>query len=215
MVERLQENAQGATFVDLDGTLLTTNSMHVFMRRMPWTLLRRRAVGASIASLWWMAMRMAHLVSHRTMKWHLTKIAARHYEEGDWERLAEKLVEHANPKVREYVEAPRLRDCAVYIATAAPEEYALPLSRALGYDGAVATRLTEKKSDYKEMRGREKLEGIIELQTKERLRVESFLTDHYDDIPTASAYPGLTILVNPSRKMAAIFRHSGVTRYLI
>lgn len=214
MVERFQGYAKGATFVDLDGTLLTTNSMHVFMRRMPLTLLRRSAVWASIASLWWMSIRTMRLVSHRTMKWHLTRIAVRHYEEDDWDSLAGKLAEYTNPKVREYVESPRLKDCAVYIATAAPEEYALPLSRALGYDGAVATRLTEKKSDYNEMRGREKLEGIIELQTKEGLRVESFLTDHYDDIPTASAYPGLTILVNPSRKMAAIFRHSGVTRYL-
>ena len=184
------------------------------MRRMPWTLLRRRAVGASIASLWWMTLRASRLMSHRAMKWHLTRIASRHYDESDWEALAEKLAEYANPRVREYVEAPRLKDCAVYIATAAPEEYAIPLSRAMGYDGAVATRLTERESDYTEMRGRKKLEGITELQEKEGLRVESFLTDHYDDMPTASAYPGLTILVNPSKKMSEIFRHSGVTRYL-
>ncbi|MBO5444503.1 MAG: haloacid dehalogenase-like hydrolase [Muribaculaceae bacterium] len=214
MVERFQGYAKGATFVDLDGTLLTTNSLHVFMRRMPWTLLRRRAVGASIASLWWMTLRASRLMSHRAMKWHLTRIASRHYDESDWEALAEKLAEYANPRVREYVEAPRLKDCAVYIATAAPEEYAIPLSRAMGYDGAVATRLTERESDYTEMRGRKKLEGITELQEKEGLRVESFLTDHYDDMPTASAYPGLTILVNPSKKMSEIFRHSGVTRYL-
>lgn len=214
MVERFQGYAKGATFVDLDGTLLTTNSMHIFMRRMPWTLLRCRAVGASIASIWWMAMRTIRLVNHRRMKWHLTKIAARHYDACDWERLAKKLTKYTNTSVREYVEAPRLKDCAVYIATAAPEEYAVPLSRALGYDGAVATHLTEKESEYREMRGREKLEGISALMTKEGLRMESFLTDHYDDIPTASAYPGFTILVNPTRKMTEIFRRIGVTRYL-
>lgn len=214
MVERFQEYAKGATFVDLDGTLLITNSMHVFMRRMPWTLLCRRSLGACIASLWWMAMRSARVISHRSMKWHLTRIAARHYMDSDWKKLAEKLAKYVNPRVREYVEAPRLKNCAVYIATAAPEEYAIPLSRVLGYDGAIATRLSEKKSDYTEMRGREKLDGISALLEKEGLRLESFLTDHYDDIPTASAYPGFTILVNPSRRMADIFRHSGVTRYL-
>ena len=93
--------------------------------------------------------------------------------------------------------------------------YTLPLSRLLGYDGVVATRYVDKRSDYEEMRGLAKLEGIQSLLNEKRLRLESFLTDHYDDIPTAREYPGLTILVNPSRKMQRIFHHVAVTRYLM
>ena len=214
MVERLQKSKKGATFVDLDGTLLAANSMHIFMIHLPWMLLRRKAVGAHIASLWWMGLRTLHAISHRSMKWHLTKSARRHLLDSDWEWLASRMARRINHTVTDYVDAPRLSECSVYIATAAMEEYAAPLARLLGYDGVVATRFTEDKKDYLEMRGSAKLAGIQELQRDKELRLESFITDHTDDFPTASAYPGLTILLNPSKKTAAIFRRGGVTRYL-
>lgn len=215
MAEQLQEmSCRGATFVDLDGTLVTCNSMHIFMKRLPAVLLKRHAVGACCASLWWMGCRLMKMTSHKDMKWHLTKIARKHLLDSDWEKMATRMFENVNPLVREYVDSPSREKCAKYIATAAMEEYALPLSRLLGYEGAVATRFADEKPEYEEMRGVSKLHGIQALLNEERLRLESFLTDHYDDIPTAREYPGLTILVNPTRKMQSIFHRMGVTRYL-
>lgn len=205
----------GATFVDLDGTLLRGNSMKMFMRRLPGVLLRRHAFGASLASLWWIGLRSLRLVSHKNMKWHLTAIGRRCLLEEDWAEMAEQMLENVNPMVRDYMDASARAKCRKYIATAAMEEYALPLSSLLGYDGVVATQFAEDRSDYVEMRGSEKRDGIKALMDRERLRLESFLTDHYDDLPTASVFPFLTILVNPSRKMQALFRNVGVTRYLI
>lgn len=214
MVERLQ-NAKGVTFTDLDGTLLMGNSMKVFMRKLPWMLLKRKSLGAGIASLWWMGCRLTRAVSHRKMKWHLTGIARRHLREEDWEMTAQCLMRKINPAVAEYMSAPARCRCEKYIATAAPEEYAIPLSRLLGYDGAVATHFSEDMEEYAEMRGIAKLEGIQNLIRERHLRLESFLTDHFDDTPTAREYPGLTILVNPTKKVQSIFHNIGVTRYLI
>lgn len=216
MAEQIQDTGfQGATFVDLDGTLLRGNSLRIYMKRLPATLLRRHAAGATIASLWWMCCRLVRVTSHKKMKWHLTKIGRSHLLDEDWEDMASAMLRKVNPMVKEYVESPKREKCRKYIATAAMEEYALPLSRLLGYDGVVATKYEDKKSDYEEMRGLAKLEGIQSLLNEKRLRLESFLTDHYDDIPTAREYPGLTILVNPSRKMQRIFHHVAVTRYLL
>ncbi len=215
MAGQLREMSyRGATFVDLDGTLLTCNSMRIFMKRLPTVLLKRHAVGAFCSSLWWMAGRLLRMTSHKDMKWHLTKIARRHLIEEDWEKMAARMLEYVNPLVREYVDSPSREKCVKYIATAAMEEYALPLSRLLGYEGAVASRFVNEQSEYEEMRGLSKLYGIQALLNEKRLRPESFLTDHYDDIPTAREYPGLTILVNPTRKMQSIFHRVGVTRYL-
>lgn len=213
MVERLQ-NAKGVTFTDLDGTLLMGNSMKVFIRKLPWMLLKRKAFGASITSLWWMGCRLTRAVSHRKMKWHLTRIARRHLREEDWEMTAKCLVKMINPVVYDYMSASARCHCEKYIATAALEEYAIPLSKLLGYDGAVATHFTEDLKEYTEMRGRAKLKGIQDLNKKRNLRLESFLTDHFDDSPTAREYPGLTILVNPTKKVQLIFRNIGVTRSL-
>ena len=191
------------------------NSLKMFMKRLPGVLLKRQAFAAAFAALWWMGWRSVRLVSHRNMKWRLTKMARTHLLEEDWDAMAEKMLEKVNPAVSDFVSSPSRANCRKYIATAAPEEYSMPLSRLLGYDGVVATRFSDDKSEYEEMRGLQKLEGIQSLMLEKNLRLESFLTDHYDDIPTAREYPGLTILVNPTRKMQSIFHNIGVTRYLL
>lgn len=215
MVERLQEMTDtGATFVDLDGTLLKGNSMRIFMKRLPWLLMRRHAPGAAALSLWWMGWRITRLVSHRSMKWRLTRLARRHLAADDWEELAGRMLCSLNPAVEEYMDAPARARCRRYIATAAMEEYVAPLCRMLGYDGAVATVFTDDPGEYEEMRGSVKRDAVVALIESERLRLESFLTDHSDDLPLASVFPRLTILVNPSRRMLRLFRNVGASRYL-
>ena len=214
MVERLQGELTGATFVDLDGTLLTDNSMHIFMRRLPGMLRRKGAFGSAMASLWWTSLRSLRAVSHHDMKWHLTKIARRHLEDEDWEELAGIMAKSINPSVADYIESRRSRGCVTYIATAAAEEYAVPLCRLLGYDGTLATKFTEDLSDYEELSRHAKHDAIERLMQDENLRLESFLTDHTDDLPTAKAYPLLTILVGASEKTADAFREAGVSRYI-
>lgn len=215
MVERLQEKTlKGATFIDLDGTLLTANSFHIFMRSLPKLLLKRRAPGDAINALWWTWMRSLKMTSHHQMKWHLTKMAHHHLLPEDWENLAQIMSQNVNPKVAEYVESRRKLGCRTYLATAAPEEYSIPLGSILGFDGTIATKLADNEEDYVEMKGYEKHDAIEHLLADEGLRLESFLTDHTDDLPTASAYPGLTIVVDPTEKTASEFLQVGVTRYM-
>ncbi len=214
MVERLQEKLKGVTFVDLDGSLITANSMRIFMRRLPLLLLKRHAIGASIASLWWIWLRAFHAISHRNLKWHLTRLARRHLQESDWESLAELISHTVNPHVVNFIESRRKLGCMTYIATAAMEEYSLPLSRLLGYDGVLATKFSDELGNYEELKGYAKHDAIEHLLADSHFRLESFITDHTDDIPTASVYPGLTIVVNPTQKTAEKFLEVGVTRYL-
>ncbi|MDE6021872.1 MAG: haloacid dehalogenase-like hydrolase [Muribaculaceae bacterium] len=214
MVERLQETLKGATFVDLDGTLITENSMRIFMRKLPGILLKRKAPGAAIAALWWIWLRAMRITSHRNMKWHLTRLGRRHLGESDWESIAEQITLALDPDVSNFIETRKKLGCLIYIATAAPEEYSVPLCRILGYDGVIATIFSENPGEYEEMKGYAKHDSIEHLLADAHLRLESFLTDHPDDIPTASAYPGLTIIVHPTKKTAEQFHEVGVSRYL-
>lgn len=215
MVERLQDALKGATIVDLDGSLISGNTMHIFMKCLPGMLMKRRSAGAAISALWQTWLRSLHLISHSSMKWHLTRIARRNLEESDWEELAEIIAQSINTHVKDLVESRRKLGCLTYIATAAIEEYAIPFCRLMGYEGAIATKFSDKQSDYEEMKGDIKLNGIEQLMAQENLRLESFITDHPDDLPTAKAYPNLTVVVNPTQKTADQFREVGVTRYLI
>ncbi len=215
MVERLQEPLKGVTFVDLDGTLISGNSMHIFMKRLPRLLMKRRAPGAATSALWHIMLRRFHLTSHTKMKWHLTKIARRHLTDDDWGGLAELILQSVNTHVKHLVDSRRQLNCLTYIATAAIEEYSIPLCHQLGYDGVIATKFTDSIDEFGEMKGNAKHEAIDNLLTQENLRLESFITDHPDDLPTAKAYPYLTVVINPSQKTADQFREVGVTRYLL
>ena len=199
----------GAIITDLDGTLLRGNSMKVFMKWLPAVLLRRGCLGAAFSAVWWCLLRACRLTAHSTMKWHLTKVGRRHLEAADWEALAWLLATMLNPKVTEYIDShPR---CARYIATAAMAEYAVPLSRLLGYDGALATPFAEVEADYKELRGGEKLAAIEALLAEKGMRLEAFLTDHYDDLPVAQKYPEQTLLVDAGAATLAKFAEAGIS----
>ena len=184
------------------------------MKRLPGILLKRRAAGSAMAVLWWNALRGMRLISHRSLKWRLTNTARRHLEQEDWDDLAEQLARTLNPKVASYIQSRRDLGCLTYIATAAMEEYTIPLCRILGYDGVLATRFTEDLSDYEELSRHAKHEAIENLLQERQLRLESFLTDHTDDLPTAKAFPNLTILVGGAPKTVKEFNQSGITRYL-
>ncbi len=214
MVQRLQGGLKEVTLVDLDGTLLSANSMHIFMRRLPLILIRRGHLGAAIESLRWVVLRSLRLVSHRTMKWHLTKIARRYLQGSDWENLAGNLLMSINQKVRDYIQSRRERGHLTYIVTAAMEEYALPICSRIGFDGVLATKFTERLSDYGELNRNAKLDAIEKLLHDHQLHLESFLTDHVDDLPTASAHPHVTILVGASDETTEEFRKAGVCRFL-
>ena len=214
MDERLQNTLKGATFVTLDYTLIKTDSMRVFRRRLIPTLLKRHAPLPALRALWWMAMGTMRLKNPLRVKWQLTKEARCNFTEEDWEATAGDIAAKLSPLVKAYTDSRLGRGCDVYIATAAPEEYALPLSRKLGYDGAIATPFTDDFDDYTEIKGQTKLEEIQKMMRERDLRLESFITDNTEDLPTAMEYPKYTILANPARKTAELFRHIGTTRYL-
>lgn len=214
MVRRLQDSTRGAIFIDLDGTLLRGNSMKMFMKRLPVVLLRRGVPLSAVAALWWMGLRVSKVISHRDMKWHLTLIARRHFLSSDWKEMARSMLPEANQTVVKYIDEPSRRECVRYIATAAMEEYAVWLARLFGFDGVLATRFSKDKEKYEETRGVAKLERIRSELQDNGLHLESFLTDHSDDLPTAREYPEQTVVVNPDHKTQADFRNVGVTRWL-
>ncbi|MDE6812006.1 MAG: haloacid dehalogenase-like hydrolase [Muribaculaceae bacterium] len=215
MVERLQATLNPALFVDLDGTLLKANSMRLFMKRLPLMLLRAKAPAATFCALWSIFLRVLKISDHRMMKWRLTGLARQHLKDKDWADFATSLVSRINPVVNDLIKKKHREGCRIFIATAAPGEYAIPLADFLGYDGVVATAYSNTPEDYHELRGERKLFGINDLINHNNLTLDTFLTDHSDDLPTAQAYPDQTLLVDPTDDSASKFLTAGVSRRII
>lgn len=206
--------ARKAIFVDLDGTLLAGNSMHVFMKCLPRILLSRRCVIPAAASIFSIGLRSLRVISHKSMKWQLTKIARRHLCEKDWKKIAGSLMMMVDPDVISFINVKKNSNYSVYIATAAMEEYAVPLGEMLGIDGVIATKFSIDKSEYLEVRGDEKLRNIQSLVKSANLILCCFLTDHRDDLPTAMEYSAQTLLVHPDADSLDKFKMNGISNVL-
>ncbi len=199
--------------VDLDGTLLRGNSMKRLMRWLPKALWSGRHPAEALLAIGWISLRGVRLVSHRRMKWHLGTIARRTLAPSDWNRFAkEELLPIVNTEVAAHIESLKEKGAAVCVASAAMSEYVEPLCNILGYDHALSTAQTKRFADYAELRGSSKLLAINKLLATGNYTLTRFLTDHSDDLPTATAYPEATILVNPSEKSAALFAKAGMSR---
>lgn len=203
-----------AIFVDLDGTLLQGNSLLLFMKYLPKYLAKRGCVGALAKFFCFAGLRLMRLISHKDMKWYLTRLSKRHLRQDDWNDLASLMASNINPDVKSFLNSPQYSDCAKFIASAAIEEYVLPLARMSGFDGAIATHFTPDKEQYEEARGESKLRAIEALLSSKGYRMECFLTDHRDDLPAAKVYPANTILVNPDSRSLVEFNKIGVSRLL-
>lgn len=187
-------------FFDLDGTLIKGNSMKIFMKWFPLHLARKGDITAATKVIWWISLRAFRLTSHARMKWNLTKIARKTLNPHDWEKIAERIMTFVNLDVDRFLNIRRQAGDCICLATAAPSEYAGIIAEKYGIRYVSATYFTLKFSDYFENKGIRKLNSIRNIIDTEGLRLTLFLTDHHDDLPTINAFPGKTLLVNPSKK---------------
>lgn len=198
MVERFQSIP--AIFVDLDGTLINGNSIKIFMEKMPYMLIKNGNVRCGLMALGLMAARAFRAISHKKMKWHLTRIAREWLNPGDWEAIENSILLKLNRDVRDFLEMHRARGFKIYMATAAMSDYAVGIGDRLGFERTLATDFHPRQADYKELRGNMKRDAILRLAEEDNLELAVFLTDHHDDLPTLESFPGRKIMVNPSEK---------------
>lgn len=191
--------------VDLDGTLLSGNSLREFAKFLAKRSLKGMKFDPLARILFWLFLRRARLVSHKRMKWHLMKAADSLLQTADYEDFADILMPQLNPAVVDFI---RDKDDCL-LATAASAEYVEPLARRLKLD-FVATVRPERFGDYREIRGQRKLEAVKGYKKP----IEIVLTDHHDDLPLLLAAER-PILVHPLPLTLMTVKASGLSPEII
>jgi phosphoserine phosphatase len=150
--------------VDLDGTLVTTNTFPHFVRFLLGHLSRRRRWsdgGRVVAAL---LARKVLRRPHQHLKGVVCDVAA-NVDRVKVRSWADRLLDrHLNPEVAELV---RTWDATKVLATSAPEPYASVIGDALGFDAVhgsrlVAGELVENVGHEKAMRLRKLVPGLVD-----------------------------------------------------
>lgn len=180
------------TVVDLDGTLVQGNTLHLYLRaalRCLWW--RRPLVALRVAAL--MAARAVRLIPHSTMKYGAARAVGAH--PAVIARL--KQTAHLNPQVLKLIEERKAMGDTVLLATAAFTFYAREL-----WDGdLVGSDLAAGPED--ECRGEHKAAAVTDYLRQHRATLSCVITDHHDDLPLLRLNPaGPNYLINPSKKTA-------------
>ena len=182
------------TVVDLDGTLVQGNTLHLYLRaalRYLWW--RRPLLALRVAAL--MAARAVRLIPHSTMKYGAARAVGAH--PAVIARLKETV--HYNPQVIKLLEERKAMGDTLLLATAAFTFYAREL-----WDGElVGSDLAAGPAE--ECRGERKAAAVADYLRQHRVAPACVITDHHDDLPLLRLNPaGPNYLINPSAKTARL-----------
>ncbi|MDE6288675.1 MAG: haloacid dehalogenase-like hydrolase [Muribaculaceae bacterium] len=188
---------KGATIVDLDGTLVSCNTLHEYIA----TALKHISLPGRVAIMMLLAARKLHIIDHETMKYRALSIAGRD------EKMLQDFVARVNGcrrrEVDEFLEKRRNQGDTIILASAAAGFYVPYIWKG---------EMLVSPPGGPDLRGEAKVEAVSAYLKKNNLRLNYFLTDHSDDLPLARftrQAGGEVLLVKPKEKLRRAFAAEG------
>lgn len=199
---------RSALIIDLDGTLLQTNTFRDYLRFCGRCATSAFRWDLSLSIGWWVMLRKMRLISHSTMKRHLMQRTVLFMQrKGRMDDFVEEELLLCNPHVKAQMERYRNRGHMLVLATAAPNFYAKALADDHRLDACLGTPLPSEVviGDWHENVGEEKAHNLQRFLQQHDARLDAIITDHHDDLPLLRLHPqGPNYLVAPSAQLLAM-----------
>ena len=198
-----------ALAIDLDGTLLSTNTFRDYLSYWGSAARHNFQIDICFSILWWVMLRTLRFVSHRRMKQALLdRTAAFMTQKSRLDHFVEKEMTYLNVPVQQLMEPYRNRGHLLVLATAAPAFYAHAIAEFLNMDLCCGTLLPSEVviGEWKENVGQHKVEALQRLLQVHKAELDVVITDHSDDLPLLNSNTsGRNIVVGASpASLAAI-----------
>jgi phosphoserine phosphatase len=196
MVEGHEEKI---TVVDLDGTLVCGNTLHMYIRAAMRDAVRRRRYGFVARTMCALVLRRLKLLSHVAMKHKILP----YIEVTD--ELRDDFVKRVSARRRHsvdaFIAAARAEGEIVVLATAAPAVYVPWIWGGM---------FVASPPDGAECRGVAKVAALRSAFPDFDQRLHTIVTDHHDDLPLLVMAAPNKVLVAPSSQTVMIARAAGI-----
>ncbi len=208
--------------VDLDGTLVRGNSFHMWLRHMLTGGLKTVAPTARYASrlaiCFYSALRLGRVITHARLKRACQGVWSRamaRSSDPDYElnSFLSALMPSVDGRIVTWIDRARRTGAVTVLTTAAPGDYALPLARRLGFDGAVATPRAASQGwseNLREEKERNTSEYVRRMGWAEKRTI--LFTDHIDDLPLMQAVQEVCLVADDETHSTIRDRLNGATR---
>lgn len=185
-----------AAAIDLDGTLLDTNTFADYTRFAFIQSVKTLRLDIAVKVVWHVAVRKMRLTTHSTMKLGILRATGRFMTGQRLEALSHSLASKHNDRVADIIYRLRDRGFHLCLATAAPESYARLIADRFELDHCIAS--PSPCDNWKENSGETKLRNLQQHLLNNNLTLQAVITDHHDDLPLLKACRGERIIINPS-----------------
>jgi phosphoserine phosphatase len=194
--------------VDLDGTLIAGNSLHIYLKCGAAELLRTGNIISALKVLGLGALRVLRIISHRRMKF--AAIAMIERTEHLRQVFCAKIDSIRRPEVEMLINEFRAADCDVILATAAADVYVDWI-----WQGVSLATPIEGNSNRVELRGSTKRDAVLQYMQQHNAQLHAVVTDHADDLALLMCGARQNILVHPSSSAIAAAQMAGVANLRI
>lgn len=200
MVERCEKMKKGIV-VDLDGTLLQTNTFKDYIIFVIKEGVHHFKLHIAILLFFWVLCRKLRLITHETMKYQVLRVSLSFMTESRLRSFVSQIETKQNMKVVKLCQRFQQEGYYMLLSTAAPENYVQFLYSDFLFDYYCASPLpTKKGTQWRENVREQKKNNTLEILHKENVSLEIMITDHYDDLPLLEEQKKRNILVSPSTK---------------
>lgn len=193
-----------ALAIDLDGTLLNTNTFSDYLSYCGHASLYGLRFDIAFSILWWVTLRKVRIISHSRMKQALLRRTSIFMSrKGRLDQFVEQELVHLNSEAQHLMETYRNRGYLLILCTAAPGLYAQQIADYCSIDLCCATLLPSEVvlGRWNECVGQHKVDALSRMLRVHKAELEVVITDHYDDIPLLNYNAdGRNVIVNPSAK---------------
>ena len=197
-----------AIIVDLDGTLLRTNTFKeyiVFILKY-WYL----RLDIAIVLFFLVGLRKIRVISHETMKYYILLCTKSFMTAKRLSDFASLLMTKVNSNVLSVIQQFRDWGGVAYLSTAAPSSYASIIADRLNLEGYCATELPLRDKEWHENVRDVKCKSTLDFLQEKGVVFDVLLTDHYDDLPLLKVAKSKNYLVNPNKKTVELARAANV-----
>lgn len=179
---------------DLDGTLISINSFHLWLRYLLCWAVRRVRILIITQLFWYSALRLLGVINHIVLKKAILRLS---HQVPIPERIifGQKLMQYVRPELLAKMQQHKKDGFTVVIATAALDLYLVGFKQLCEVDAILATS-SELSSSWQENLKAQKLHNIRSCYGSDALIVYAY-SDHSDDLPLLKAAK-YAIVVAPS-----------------
>lgn len=190
--------------VDLDGTLLSTNTFHKYIFFIAKYYFKKNLFKTFVI-LFFVSARLARVISHSKLKYNLLKLS---------QDLPEEIVVSFGKSLMKYKNQSVSQIIVNYeglkvLASAAPEKYTKSLGEHFNFDITLSTKNPGDNSwieNIKENKKSSLLDYLNYQDLEKQFVLDVIVTDHHDDLPLMEIFDKI-ILVNPSQETLTKTQH--------